>query len=286
MKFLSNKVSTKVLELTYTMYVRPHLDYGDVIYHNQNTLSMELLEKIQYQAGLIVTNCWKGTSRIKLYKELGWESLSQRRTGRRFALYHKILSDRTPSYLKNLVQDANLRTERFSNSFFPFCAANWPTLPDSLRSAPSPSAFKSAYRKNYVPAKRGYYGIADKYGIRLLTKIRVDCSDLRDHRFNHGFRNCPSPSCSCDTGDETSVHFLARCPRFTTHRASLLGTISGILNNDITVLPDDHLSEILMYGSNMYNVITNKLIIEATITFIKSTNRFSVLEAFGRIEGS
>ena len=104
------------------------LTYGDVIYHNQNTFSMKLLEKIQYQAGLIVTNCWKGTSRIKLYNVLGWKSLSQRRTGRHFALYHKILSDRTPSNLKNLVQDVNLRTERF----FPFCAANWPTLPDSL----------------------------------------------------------------------------------------------------------------------------------------------------------
>ena len=100
------------------MYVRPHLDYGDVIYHNQHTLSMELLEKIQYQAGLIISNCWKGTSRIKLYKELGWESLSQCRTGRRFALYHKILNDHTPQYLKNHIQVTHPRTERFSNSFF------------------------------------------------------------------------------------------------------------------------------------------------------------------------
>ena len=76
MKLLSNKVSSKVLELTYTMYVRPHLDYGDVIYHNQHMASMDLLGRVQYKAGLIIKNCWQGTSRIKLYKELGWESLS------------------------------------------------------------------------------------------------------------------------------------------------------------------------------------------------------------------
>ena len=96
MKFLANKVTPAVLELTYIMYVRPHLDYGDVIYHDQHSRSMELLEKIQYQAGLIITNCWQGTSRVKLYKELGWESLSQRRAGRRLAHYHKILNNFPP----------------------------------------------------------------------------------------------------------------------------------------------------------------------------------------------
>ena len=152
MKFLANKVPSKVLELTYTMYVRPHLDYGDVIYHDQHAVSMELLEKIQYQAGLIVTNCWKGTSSGKLYKELGWESLSQRRTGRHLALYHKILNNHTPQYLKNHIQDFSPRTERFSKSFFPFCAANWPSIPDSLKVLQSPAAFKNAYKKRiYTP---------------------------------------------------------------------------------------------------------------------------------------
>ena len=37
---------------------------------------MEMIEKIQYQAALVVTGAWQGTSRVKLYDELGWESLS------------------------------------------------------------------------------------------------------------------------------------------------------------------------------------------------------------------
>ena len=40
-----------------------------------NTL-MERIEKIQYQAALAITGTWQGTSRNKLYDELGWESLS------------------------------------------------------------------------------------------------------------------------------------------------------------------------------------------------------------------
>ena len=52
----------------------PHLDYGDIIYHNQRTDMMYLVvEQVQYKATLIVSGCWQGTNREKLYEELGWE---------------------------------------------------------------------------------------------------------------------------------------------------------------------------------------------------------------------
>ena len=61
------------------MMVRSHLDYCDVIYHiprastqpfNLNS-QMEKLEKVQYNAALAITGAWRGTSRSKLYEELG-----------------------------------------------------------------------------------------------------------------------------------------------------------------------------------------------------------------------
>ena len=42
LKFLSKYVSRKVLDLSYKLYIRPHLDYGDVIYHNQRMDLMDL----------------------------------------------------------------------------------------------------------------------------------------------------------------------------------------------------------------------------------------------------
>ena len=45
--------------------IRPHLDYGDVIYHNQRADLMNLIERVQYKAALIVSGCWLGTSREK-----------------------------------------------------------------------------------------------------------------------------------------------------------------------------------------------------------------------------
>ena len=72
LKILSKFVTRDILNISYKLYVLPHLDYGDVIYHNQRMDMMNLMEKIQYKAALIVSECWQGTSRDKLYYELGW----------------------------------------------------------------------------------------------------------------------------------------------------------------------------------------------------------------------
>ena len=104
-------------------------------------------------------------------------------------------------------------------------------------------------------------GIRDKFGINLLTKIRVSFSDLRDHRFNHNFK-CEIPICSCSIEDETSVHSFLRCPRYTTtQRYALLSKISDIIGSDVSVFPDEHLHYSLVYGSNVYNAVSNGLII-------------------------
>ena len=44
---------------------------------------------------------WRGSSRSKLYEELGWNTQSDRRKCRRVLQIHKIFNNKTPSYLKD-----------------------------------------------------------------------------------------------------------------------------------------------------------------------------------------
>ena len=53
LKFLSKHISKDILNMSYKMYVRPHLDYGDVIFHNSRTYLMDLIEQVQYKAALL-----------------------------------------------------------------------------------------------------------------------------------------------------------------------------------------------------------------------------------------
>ena len=294
LKYLSKYVARNVLDLSYKLYVRPHLDYGDVIYHNQRDDLMKLIEQVQYKAALIVSGCWQGTSREKLYDELGWESLDERRWARRLATFYKIKNGLAPSYLSDHIPEhceTNTsfrvrntrapfsRTERYDNSFFPYCIKNWNNLEDSVKSLPSLTCFKKHLNNFIRPKGNSFFGIRDKVGIKLITKIRVDFSDLRDHRYNHNF-NCVSPTCSCGAEDETSVHYFLCCPRYTVQRTILLSKISEIMASDVSAIPNEHLTYIILYGSNVFNSISNRLIIEESILYINSTGRFKKLEAF------
>ena len=63
----------------YKSFVRPSLDYGDIIFDKANNESFKSrIESIQYKACVAITGAIQGTSRERLYRELGLESLSDR----------------------------------------------------------------------------------------------------------------------------------------------------------------------------------------------------------------
>ena len=71
---------------------------------------------------------------------------------------------------------------------------------------------------------------------------------------------------------------LYSCLRFNRLRISYLSKISEIIGSDVSMLPDDYLVNILMYGNNVFNSVPNDSIINETIQFIRC--RFKKLEAF------
>ena len=166
--------------------------------------------------------------------------------------------------------------------FFPHVSLNGNRLDITLKNSTDSNQFKRVYLKNIRPEKNHTCEILDKYGLKLLSCLRVDFSDLRSHRFDHNF-NCADPTCKCELDEESTDHYLLRCPRFSFPRAALLRSVSDAVNPELLNLPHDHLSKILLFGSTVYNEISNKLIVEATIRFVKKSKRFKTLEAFSEI---
>ena len=73
---LSVTLPRNALLTIYKTFVRPHLDYGDILYDKPNNGNFQnKLEKLQYRACLAITGAIQGTSRTKLYDELGLHSL-------------------------------------------------------------------------------------------------------------------------------------------------------------------------------------------------------------------
>ena len=77
---LQNILPRLALLTIYKCFIRPNLDYGDIIYDQAYNLSFhQKLESIQYNAALALTGAIRGTPREKLYQVLGLESLQLRR---------------------------------------------------------------------------------------------------------------------------------------------------------------------------------------------------------------
>ena len=75
MKRLSLTRSRKSLLTIYKSFVRPILDYADIIYDKTfNESFKRKIEMVQYRAALVITGAIKGTSRDRPYQELGLES--------------------------------------------------------------------------------------------------------------------------------------------------------------------------------------------------------------------
>ena len=171
-RFLSKYVHRDILDQMYKLYVRPHLDYIDVVYHNQNSSLMSGLESIQYAAALAVSGTWQGTNTDKLFEELGWESLAQFVLIFpliRLCLFYKIMNNSTPectrSYLPTFKQnpydlrrpsvfaEEQTNTNRYSNSFYLYCIKAWNNLDPTLRNLPNISQLKKALQQLIRPKR-------------------------------------------------------------------------------------------------------------------------------------
>ena len=102
----------------YKTFIKSQLDFADVIYDQAfNSSFHEKLRSLQYIACLAITGAIRGTSSEKLYQELGLESLKSRRWFRKLCHFYKILNEKSPPYLFDLIPNLNrIREIRHSNN--------------------------------------------------------------------------------------------------------------------------------------------------------------------------
>ena len=106
---LHNLLPRSALIIIYKAFVRSHLDYGDILYDQAYNMSFHhKLESIQYNACLAITGAIQGTSKEKLYQELGIESLQLRRWYRKLGMFYKIYKNKSPQYLFKLIPEKTM----------------------------------------------------------------------------------------------------------------------------------------------------------------------------------
>ena len=76
----------------YKSFTRPHLDYGDILYDKPNNENFQnKIQKVKYRACLEITGAIHGTSKEKIYDELGLHSLTNRRWRSKLIFFYKVV---------------------------------------------------------------------------------------------------------------------------------------------------------------------------------------------------
>ena len=125
------------------------------------------------------------------------------------------------------------------------------------------------------PSPNSIFNCHNPKGVKLLTRLRLGLSHLRDHKFKHSFQDSLNPIYNCETDVETFTHYLLHCPLFSDERLILINNIWNIDNN-ILNLNDSRFSEVLLFDNSSFNNRKNTFILNTTIEYIVSSRRFEV----------
>jgi hypothetical protein len=205
-------------------FIRPLLEYGDIVWDTPGELS-DKLEVVQLNAARIVTGATARSRSERLYKETSWEPLSNRRESHRVTLMYKIVNGKAPIYLTNLipnlVQDRtgyglrnrnNLdvplaRLNVYANSFIPKMTHLWNGLPGEVKNLPSVNALKS-YQKRKLPKKQPLYFFGGRLESAIHARLRMKNSPLKSH-LHRELHVIQSSKCPYGSGaEEDAKHFF------------------------------------------------------------------------------
>ena len=193
------------------------------------------IESIRYNACLAITGA--------IYPELGLESLQLRCWYRKLCLFYKVFKNEHPKYLFNLIPVRSTpyatrtvgniplikaKHNFFKNSFFPSAIIEWNNLDPNLRNSKSISVFKEKILNFIRPSPNSFFDCYNPKGIKLITRLRLALSYLREHKLKHSFQDTINLLCNCGQDIESSTDFFLHCPFFINERRTLLSTIRSL----------------------------------------------------------
>ena len=269
----------KTLLVMYQSFIRPSLEYGNVIWCNTSEAENEILDKVQRRAARIITGGTISASVRCLYEELSLETLKSRRDRQILLMFHKIIHYKTPLYLTQLRPEAvnqqqnyNLRREniftmpkcritKYQKSFIPFATTLWNQLPP-LAKILEYDQFK-AYLEESIPQENLLFQIGNRRDSINMARLRMNNSNL--NFYLHNINVIDSPRCACGYDSEDTVHYFISCPLYNGPRAVLHTTVSNMTPFTLRTL---------LFGNDNLSLEENKIIYEATLIYVNATKRF------------
>ena len=139
----------------YITFIRPLLEYADIVWDNCSIELKNDIEAVQHEAARIVTGATKLCRIDRLMADLNWDTLAERRRKHRLIVFFKMTIGLSPEYLTPLIPQPQAQpyvlrnradvsvihcnTQAYASSFLPLTIRQWNSLPEDIRNTPTPN---------------------------------------------------------------------------------------------------------------------------------------------------
>lgn len=282
LKRLKYILDRKSLETIYLYFIRPSLEYADVLWAGVYENETLKLNAIEIEAMRCVTGATARSNIAKLWEDSGWASLSERRDIHCLLSLFKILMGPGPGYLKALIPQTvgerthyPLRTQEnlstpftrldiFKRSFIPRSLNLWNNLDLSIRQSASIVIFKNKISP-VANVKKHFYYEYTRWAAVQHARIRMGCSQLNAHLCNN-LHVVEHQSCVCGNFIEDPFHYFMECTRYNALRNSLILDVAQF--SDINI-------KTFLYGNQYISEDDNCKIFDAVQRYIIDSKRFN-----------
>ena len=149
----------------------------------------------------------------------------------------------------------------------------WYKLSTEIRNSNSYQQIRKSLLSFIKPTCSSLFSIPDTVGVKLLVRLRLGFSHLREHKFEQNFHDTLNPLCSCSLEPETTSNYLLCCQNFSSTRLALMNDLN-LIDPTISQLNDTALANILLCSDSKKSTLENSKILQSTIRYIFATKRF------------
>ena len=143
----------------------------------------------------------------------------------------------------------------------------WNKIDWEIKNSESILTFKKRILSFIRPSAKSTFNCHNPRGIKLVSRLRLGLSHLREHKFKQSFQDSLNPFCGRRKGEvETSSHYLVHCSNYSEIRLALLNTIRNIYMS-ILQLSYSKFTSVLRFGNTSFDNNKNTFILDATILY-------------------
>ena len=145
-----------------------------ILFMTSQIMKISIKKLKEFNAALAITGAIKGTSKSKLYKKLGFESLKFRHQFQKLCTFYKLETIGVPEYLFDLIPATNhiyntlssgnvatffTRTDLYKYSSFPYTILEWNKVDKNIQQSTTITSFRNFLVKIGQPTPKPVFNI-------------------------------------------------------------------------------------------------------------------------------